>query len=266
MNAASAIQYHRSYPSGPPVRVVDWFMLLLAVVSVGYLLWITFWNVAPDTERLIFHIDYVVCGIFALEFLWRWRKARWKWNYPFAYWYDIIGMIPVSSPIFRGFRLIRVVVVLARLGRVADRVYGERITAALVTRFTKTIVETIKRPITVAMLDEVTDVLKTGHYTRNIAAALDENRSELNDMMLEMILKDPTTKRLRYLPFHGDLVHLIADTTFRITFQVLADPRTDELISDMIRENVDQIRAAVSGRYHEEGPAAPMDISKTKSV
>lgn len=249
----------RAYPRKPPVKFIDFFMLTLAVVSVGYLLWITFWDVSPATERLIVRIDYVVCAIFAAEFLFRWRAAGWPWKFPLIYWYEVLGMIPVTSPIFRSFRLIRIVVVLARLGRALDRAFGDRFTAALVSRFTKTIVEVIKRPVTVAVLDEVAGVLKTGHYTRNVAAALDENRSELDEMILELIKKDPAAGRLKFVPFHDDIIRLVADTTFRITFQVLSDPRTDELVSDLIRENLDQIRASVRGEYETEGPSAPLE-------
>jgi hypothetical protein len=31
----------------------------------------------------------------------------------------------------------------------------------------------------------------------------------------------------------------------RVLLEVLADPRTDELVSDLLRDNIDQIRAAV---------------------
>ena len=103
-------------------------------------------------------------------------------------------------------------------------------------------------------------VLQTGHYTRNIAAALRENQNELDAMILELIRDDPTTGKLRYLPFHDDIVRLVADTVFRIVFEVLDDERTDELVSDLLRENIDQIRSVVQGKYEKEGPLAPLHV------
>jgi hypothetical protein len=41
---------------------------------------------------------------------------------------------------------------------------------------------------------------------------------------------------------------------------VLDDARTDELVSDMLRENIDQIRAAVEGKYEKDGPMAPLHV------
>ncbi|WP_107653730.1 hypothetical protein [Nocardia suismassiliense] len=233
------------YPRKPPTLWTDFVMLALAIVSVVLVGWITFFTVSDQTYRTIVIVDWAVCGVFAVEFLWRWRRAGWPWTFPFVYWYEVLGMIPVTSPFFRGFRLLRIVVIVVRLGRVADRVFGDRVTAALVNRFVSTIVETIKRPMTIAVMDEVAQVMRTGHYTRNIAAALQENRSELDEMILELIKKDPQAGRVRYIPFHDDIIRLIADTTFRILFQVLEDPRTDELVSDVLRENIDQIRLAV---------------------
>ncbi|MEU8894944.1 ion transporter [Nocardia sp. NPDC048505] len=233
------------YPRKPPALWTDFAMLVLAICSLALIVWISFFTVSDQTYRTIVIVDYAICAIFAVEFLWRWRRAGWPWTYPFVYWYEILGMIPVTSPFFRGFRLLRVVVIVVRLARVADRAFGDRITAALVNRFIGTIVEAIKRPMTIAVMDEVAHVLRTGHYTRNIAAALQENRAEMDEMILELIKNDPQTGRVRYIPFHEDIIRLIADTTFRILFGVLADPRTDELVSDAIRENVDQIRQAV---------------------
>ncbi|MGW0178747.1 ion transporter [Nocardia sp. NPDC003345] len=235
----------RDFPRKPPALWTDFVMLALAVVSVVLVCWITFFHVSPETHRLIAIVDVTICAVFAVEFLWRWRRAGWSWTYPLVYWYEILGMIPVTSPFFRAFRLLRIVVILVRLARVADRVFGDRVTAAVINHSVGTIVEVIKRPMTIAIMEEVTAVLRTGHYTRNIAAALEENRAEIDEMILEMIKNDPQTGRVRYIPFHDDIIRLVADTVFRILFQVLADPRTDELVSDMIRENVDQIRESV---------------------
>ncbi|MBF6213902.1 ion transporter [Nocardia puris] len=252
------------YPRKPPALWTDFAMLALAVASLGLILWITFFDVSEQTYRAVVIADVSICAVFAAEFLWRWRRAGWPWTFPFVYWYEVLGMIPVTSPIFRGFRLLRIVVILVRLGRIADRVFGDRITAAIVNRFVGTIVDVIKRPITIAVLDEVAHVLRTGHYTRNIAAALEENRAEMDEMILELIKKDPQAGKVKYVPFHDDIIRLVADTTFRIVFQVLDDPRTDELVSDMIRENVDQIRDAVRGGVRVEPSAyGPPPVEKT---
>jgi voltage-gated potassium channel len=94
----------------------------------------------------------------------------------------------------------------------------------------------------------VADVLRTGHYTRNIAAAIEENRLELKQMVAEKIRDDPTAGRIYLVPFHDRLIEQVSDTTLRVILEILGDPRTDELVSDMLRDNITQIRQAVRER------------------
>ncbi len=237
-----------TYPSKPPGGFADWAMLLIASVSVGLLMWITFWDVSPETERWVIRADFAICALFAVEFGWRWRRSHEGWRFPARYWYEVVGMIPIAHPAFRSFRLLRIVIVLARLGRAADRAVGDRVTAAVLRHSSDALVEAIKRPITIAVMDEVAAVLRTGHYTQNIAVALEENRAELDQMIVELVKQDSRIGRLRRLPFHDDVVRLVSDTVFRLVFEVLSDPRTDELVADLLRENLDQMRQAVRQR------------------
>ena len=247
--------------------VVDWLMLALALVSVGLLGYLLLADVPPATARWIFVADCLICAVFAAEFLWCWWAAGWDGRFPLRNWYEILGMIPVSHPALRGFRLLRIVVLAMRLARAADRAYsanartrerffGEQFSIRLVRRFSGAIIEVIKRPVTVAVLDEVVDVLQTGHYSRNVARALQENRLELRAMILEKIKEDAQAGRLSVLPFHDDIVRAVADAVFRVLHEVLNDPRTDELVADVLRENVEQIRMAVRGGHE---PLAPTD-------
>jgi hypothetical protein len=105
----------------------------------------------------------------------------------------------------------------------------------------------IKRPITIAVLDEVADVLRAGHYTRNAASALHENHAEIRQMITEKIAADPAAARsIGLLPFHERLIEEIIEASIRVIFEVLNDPRTDELVADVLRDNLTQIRAALN--------------------
>jgi hypothetical protein len=118
-----------------------------------------------------------------------------------------------------------------------------------VNRTSERIIAIIKRPITIAVLDEVAEVLKTGHYTHNVASALDENHYEIKAMITEKVRADPTAaKSIGLLPFHERLIEEITEAALRVVFEVLTDPRTDELVSDILRDNINQIRSEVSAR------------------
>jgi argonaute-like protein implicated in RNA metabolism and viral defense len=145
--------------------------------------------------------------------------------------------------------LIVLAVLAALLGRfLIKRGIREPFVVRFINRASDRIVDTIKRPITIAVLDEVAAVLQTGHYTRNIAAALQENHNEIKQMVAEKIKDDPTAGRINIVPFHDRLIDLASETTLRVILEVLADPRTDELVSDMLRDNLTQIRQAVRAR------------------
>ncbi|KXO93881.1 ion transporter [Tsukamurella pseudospumae] len=231
-----------------PVDWMDWAMIALAIVSLVLITVMTFVHLPRGLYITALWIDAGICLIFFLEFLARWRAAHWSRRFLLLNWYELLGMVPafvVTMALPSAFKFLRLVLVIARLATAIDRAYGDRITAVVVGRATDAVVDAVKRPITVAVLDEVTEVLRTGHYTKNIALALEENRPEMSGMIQEMVKNDPQTKAVKYIPFHDEIIQLIVDTSFRMVLQVLADERTDELVSDMLRENIDQIRDSV---------------------
>jgi hypothetical protein len=222
------------------VGALDWLMLGFAVLSVGLLAWEIWGDVDEATRQRIFAIDYAICAIFAAEFLWRWRQAGWTRDYVKRNWYEVLGMIPLQHPAVRGFRLfraVRIIILLSRFGRAADRALGDEFTYRLVNRFKTAIVESISSAVTVAVLDEVEEVLVKGAYARNIARALADNREPLRGLIAEKLREDPQAGRLSRLPFARDMTEAVLDTALRVVEQVLTDPRTDELIADIDRKS-----------------------------
>lgn len=145
--------------------------------------------------------------------------------------------------------LIVIAIVAAVAGHaLVRRGLREPFVVRLINRASDRVVDTVKRPITIAVLDEVAEVLETGRYTRNIAAALQENREEIKLMVSEKIKEDPAAGRINLIPFHDRLIEQASETTLRVILEVLADARTDELISDMLRDNLKQIQQAVRNR------------------
>lgn len=121
----------------------------------------------------------------------------------------------------------------------------------------------VKRPLTIVVLDEVAAVIQTGHYTKNISAALVENHDELKHLVTEKVSQDPNVRLISRLPGYNAIVGEVTETTLRVLIEMLGDPRTDELISDMLRNNLEQIRVAVRDREHEriDGHAPADDLS-----
>lgn len=225
-----------------------WLLAAAALLSVATLVWIWAWNPDDPWHARVIGADAAISGLFALRWLWQLVTARRKVEFLAGAWWEIIAIVPLITPWVGDHTVPLVIIGLARLARAVDKgddLYGDFITVWLIHHFSTPIVEAIKRPITVAVLDEVIDVIKTGTYAENIKDALDENHSELEAMVLELIREDQTTGKLRHLPFHDDIVKLVADTVLRILNGALDDPRTTELISDIIRNSATQLRQAI---------------------
>ncbi|HET6398564.1 MAG TPA: ion transporter, partial [Candidatus Thermoplasmatota archaeon] len=171
--------------------------------------------------------------------------------FPLRNWYEVLGMIPASAPALRGFRLfrlIRIVVILSRFSRAADRAFGEGFTRRLLGRFKSTIVEVIGDAITVKVLDETMNVLQKGTYTKNLADALERHGPEMQAIIVEKVKADPEVGAVRHLPFFDGMVATSSKVTQRILIDLLRDPRMDQMVKDIIRQNVEQIRAAIQER------------------
>ncbi len=230
------------------IAALDWLMLLLALISIGLLSYENWGPVTAEQRRLILSMDVLICAIFALEFSTRLYREPRRLRFIMRNWYEILGMIPAAHPVIRGFRLFRVIrifILLSRFGAAADRAFGEEFTYRLLSNVKQGVADAIGGVVTVAVLDEVAEVLKKGRFAGNIANALAENRSDLEMMLREKLREDPQLGRFRRLPFYDDLVHAVIVAMLRVTEETLRDARTDELISDALRENLQQIRGAV---------------------
>jgi hypothetical protein len=131
-----------------------------------------------------------------------------------------------------------------------------------INRLRDRVIKVVKRPITIMVLDEVADVIQTGHYTRNIADALIENHDEVKRLVAEKVRRDPNVRLIGRLPGYDTVVAEVSETTLRVLIEMLGDPRMDELISDLLRNNLQQIKKAVRDRDHEHVPVqTPPDIT-----
>ncbi len=128
------------------------------------------------------------------------------------------------------------------------------------SRLSINLLELIKRPLTIVVLEEVAAVIQTGHYTKNISDALLENHDEIKAMIAEKVRQDPNAKLVSKLPGYETIVAEVTETSMRVLVEMLGDPRMDELVSDLLRNNLEQIRVAVREREHERlDPHSPPD-------
>ncbi|MDO7867165.1 ion transporter [Nocardioides jiangxiensis] len=234
------------------VGLRDWVMSLASVASLGLIVWFGFWRPESGSVRQAAYLaDAAISVLFALRLLARLARYGRTSRFWATGWWELIALVPLVTPWAGTAALPLVVIGLARTTRAidtGDNVVGDAVTVFLIDHFSAPIVDAIKRPITVAVLDEVIDVIQTGTYAANVRDALDENRIELEQMVHDLLMADPTAGKLKYVPFHDEIVGLVSDTVLRIVEGALEDPRTTELISDVIRNSADQLRDAVRAK------------------
>lgn len=150
-----------------------------------------------------------------------------------------------------------IVVLMAAVGAVLVRLGMRRPTVvARALALTERALGVVKRPLTLVVLDEVAAVIQTGSYARNLSAALRENHEQLKALVAEKVRQDPNVGLVGALPGYDAVVGQVTETTLRVLVEMLDDPRTDELVNDMLRNNLTQIRQAVRAREHEGIAAA----------
>lgn len=235
--------------SGREHTLTSWFLVFLTWVSLALNVWLLLFEPHSRTwHDWLRSADWGVSSFLALSICWRWLRFRIGRRYLREHWWEVPALVPLAVPHLTVGHWVMWLVLLARVVRVVDRTdnyFGDKIVEALLRHFAVPIVSTIRRPITIAVMDEVIAVVQEGTYAANVRAALDENHAELEAMVHDLVMKDPTTSKLRLLPFHDDLVKLVADTVLRIVNGALEDPRTTELISDVIRNSAAQLRSAI---------------------
>ena len=128
------------------------------------------------------------------------------------------------------------------------------------SRLSYAVLGLVKRPLTIVVLDEVAAVIQTGRYTKNISNALLENHDELKQLVAEKVRQDPNARLVSKLPGYERVVSEASETVLRVLIEMLSDPRMDELVADLLRNNLEQIRRAVRQKDHEAiGDAEPPD-------
>jgi hypothetical protein len=233
------------------VRPIDAFVLLLALASVALVLVQALTDPTPDVERRIRWAEYGLIALFALEFLFALARHEHRVAYAVRNWYEVLALVPVTSgPVlaWSWYPAIAVAVVLARFGRVVDRLFGDEAFYRIVARTREVVVESVADAVTLRVLDQTLAVLQKGEYTRNLADALETHGDDMMAIITEKVKKDPEVGAVRHLPFFDSLVATSAKVTQRILIDLLRDPRMDQMVKDIIRLNVEQIRADVAKR------------------
>jgi hypothetical protein len=238
------------------ITMMDVVMISLALVSLGLLLYEEVYDPGAEATRRIIIIDLVIVAIFAVEFLWRMFRAPTKMGYVKSHWYDLLGMVPVSHPLFRSFRLariLRLVVLTSRFVRATNRSFGEAIVERTVGRYKEIIIEEISDRIILRVLDETERVLTAGAYGSSTARALHANRDALMARINDQLKEDRATRWAMHVPGMERVLDAVQERTINSVIATLGSEEVNETIVSVLREIMGDLRREVAKKEWKAG-------------
>jgi hypothetical protein len=144
-----------------------------------------------DAPFLIFFlIEFSVSWFIAIR-----RKRYLAWFlYPVYHWYDILGLIPIVE--FRIFRLIRVykIFLILKTSRIVP--VGDDIISRTLRYYTNIIKEEISDMVTIQILTEAQEEIRTGASMQILTHALDVHRPEIKQVILKILKESASNQRL----------------------------------------------------------------------
>ena len=112
----------------PKQQAYTLFILFISIFSILLIGIITLVPISPENLKIIEFLDYVICAIFFVDFLFTFVRAENKRRYFFTWgWFDLLSSIPAVY-FLRYFRFARIL----RIGRVLRGVRAGKIITSFV--------------------------------------------------------------------------------------------------------------------------------------
>ncbi len=99
------------FNQGEKTSVFQILILFLSIYVIVSLTVTTFIKLKPEEDRLLHYIDYIICGIFFIDFIQSYRRAKNKLEYMKWGWIDLISCIPMID-YFRIGRMVRLIKII----------------------------------------------------------------------------------------------------------------------------------------------------------
>lgn len=206
-------------------------------------------------------IDLGFVAIFVVEFIFRWivaiyQKEYRKWFlFPFARWYDVLGLVPIGS--FRFLRILRVVSIITRLQKMKVIDLRQSNFYPFINGYYKILVEEISDRVVINVLNGVKDEMGDGDdITHEIVTKvikpnnermvnfamqkvqiitqqiLQNNKEDIKEYLFEKVndaVNDNSEmKMIKAVPGLGGIIrkqldHAIADITYKVIAGIVDD-------------------------------------------
>lgn len=138
---------------------------------------------------------------FLLEFFINWyisirdKKYNAPFLYPLYHWYDVLGLIPLSSLHF--FRLFRLYKIYEILKESEFTTIGDDIISRTMRYYSNIMKEEISDMVTIQILTETQEEIKSGSSLTVLTNAINDHRQEIKEILIQRFQNPPPTDRVR---------------------------------------------------------------------
>ncbi len=228
----------------------DWLMVVLAVASLAILIveGAFDWALEPGHRRALLMADLAIVGVFVVEFAVRLARAPKKLGFIVSNWYDIVGMIPVSHPMLRSFRLLRllrIVVITSRFVRATNRTFGEMTVEAIASRYRDILVQAIGDQLILQSLDVLEGPLGRSRLPATVGATLSHRREDLREAVKRGLQNIPVVRRMVRLRWSNDILQAMENVSLEVVVGVLESDEVNRTIQQSILSGLEELRRSV---------------------
>lgn len=234
-----------------PVTIRDWTFVGLAVVSITLLVARDVYGgfLPPLADQLIVAADLSILLLFAGEFVYEIRRASNKIVYARNHWYEIVGMVPIAHWGLRAFRLVRLLRMYV-VERYPEEVEPERdwsyaLVRGLIMHYRNVLLEEITDPIIMTSLNVIEDPLARAEHAKALGASIRERRENIHAIVLDSVTNTKGLRTFARTRYGQDIVRAVTESTLETTIHTLESEELNKVISDSIREVLDEVRSKV---------------------
>lgn len=235
------------------------FNVLLLVVHDAYA------ALLPRIVNLaVVPVDLALVAVFAVELIARARRADSTIGYLRTHWYDVVGVIPVTSATFRAFRLVRLLrmYVVTHAEPREDASWHVALARGLVVRFRSVIVEEITAPILRTALRLSLVPLRRARLASVAGRTLESQRGQIRAVVRKSLSETKGVNRLSDTEAGSRFADAVTNTVLDTVVGTLDSDEMNDLLADSVEQVVAEVTRNVSGTGSKPmaGPATEVDV------
>ncbi len=251
-----------------PVGTGEWVMLGLAILNVLLLFAVDSYAVFLPAlvAKLVIPIDLALVVIYAIEYLGRLAKADRKLLFVKNHWYDLVGMVPISTVTFRAFRLVRLVriYVVSRLDWEGEPSWHKAFVRGVVRRYLDILLQELTAPIMFAGIQMVKKPLKKARFAAMMGKIIDTQRRQVHAVVGVTLENTKGVKQVAGTKAGQRLTQAVTEAVLDTVVDTLKSDEMNELVAnateDVLNEvtsNMTGAEAPVAETLEATGPRAP---------